>query len=516
MQIYNELAPSVQELECKSDTDLPVTETRASELVGLGLLDGCYPTEYAPEGTFVWTRGQFRFRPPCRAKFMVLSLGYLGPQGTIRLFQDGVLAGLSDLREGWQGCALRLPAGIGWLTLEIDPIPNVESDQRELGVMIRTISLFDEEQDFIRLRERFRNTVLNDSEFRQGLPILTSYPPNLRITTEVRCNIPETSQACAYCTWDWAKELEKGSPAFGLETLDQLGSFYTNAQALNDCSIGEPVMNKQFGQIVSRFVDDDKHYSFTTNGQLMVERRRRDLLGRKIDVYFSLDAATPEGFKRYRNDRFDTIISNLRALCREKREHQNLPKVTASFIAMRSNAGEVEAYLELMKDVGVDQVKFRALNLDDNVAPVVVNNGYRFDYHDETLSMSELREVGDKARRIAADLGLALHVDWDQFESDVKQDQPLCAEPWKTLYVLARGIMPCSFASEPLAKWKDQGARSLDRFLEDTFNSPAYQELRSELAAGRLAAYCRNTPSCPVLKRMTAGNIDSSCCASPK
>ncbi len=159
-----------------------------------------------------------------------------------------------------------------------------------------------------------------------------------------------------------------------------------------------------------------------------------------------------------------------------------------------------------MKDVGVDRVKLRALALDDNITPVVVNNGYRFDYHAETLSMSELREVGNNARRMAADLDLELHVDWDQFEPDGKPDQPLCAEPWKTLYVLARGIMPCSFATEPLARWKDQGARTLDRFLEDTFNSPAYQELRSELAAGRLATYCRNTPSCPVLKRMTAND----------
>jgi hypothetical protein len=161
-----------------------------------------------------------------------------------------------------------------------------------------------------------------------------------------------------------------------------------------------------------------------------------------------------------------------------------------------------------MKDVGVDMVKLRTLSLDDNVPSSVTNNGYRFDYESEILPLPALRELGERARRMAADLDLRLHVDWDQFEHDDlrKSNEPLCAEPWKTLYVLGRGIMPCCFATEPLAKWEDQGDRPLDQFLQDTFNSPEYQDLRSELAEGRLATYCRNTPSCPILKRMNDAN----------
>jgi hypothetical protein len=71
------------------------------------------------------------------------------------------------------------------------------------------------------------------------------------------------------------------------------------------------------------------------------------------------------------------------------------------------------------------------------------------------------------------------------------------------MYVLARGIMPCCYATEPLARWQDRGERPLDQFLRDVFNSEDYQHLRRELAAGRLAPYCRNTPSCPLLKRQT-------------
>jgi MoaA/NifB/PqqE/SkfB family radical SAM enzyme len=437
-------------------------------------------------------------------KFMHLVLAYLGREGTIRLVQDGRSVDSIQLREGWQECSVKLPTNGDWFGLEVDPIHSVATDCRELGVMLRSMLLFDDEQSFARSRARSDNALLNDSEFRQGYTVLASHPTSLRVTTEVRCNIPETTQACAYCPWDWAKTLEKGSPPFDTETPDQLGVFYRDAERIGDCSIGEPMMNKDFEKILRRFHDDGKEYSFTTNGQLLGQQQRRKLLGRNIELYVSIDAATSDGYKRYRNDKFDVIISNLKALCAEKRQHQNLPKVTVSFLAMRSNIDELEAFFDLMTCVGVDQVKLRTLNVDDIVMPTVTNNGYRFEYMAEVLSVDELRSLGSKTRRMAEERNVTLYIDWEQFETERmhQSGEPLCAEPWKTLYVLRRGIMPCSFASEPIAKWEDQGNRSLDQFLCDIFNSPEYQHLRSELAAGRLSDYCRNTPSCPVLKRL--------------
>jgi hypothetical protein len=132
----------------------------------------------------------------------------------------------------------------------------------------------------------------------------------------------------------------------------------------------------------------------------------------------------------------------------------------------------------------------------------VTNNGYRFDYYSEVLSKPELVDFAVRARNSAARNDLPVYLEWEQFESETEMaGAPLCAEPWKTLYVLARGIMPCAYATEPLAKWDEQGERPLDEFLRDVFNSDEYQRLRRDLAAGRLAPYCLNTPSCPVLKR---------------
>ena len=77
------------------------------------------------------------------------------------------------------------------------------------------------------------------------------------------------------------------------------------------------------------------------------------------------------------------------------------------------------------------------------------------------------------------------------------------------MYAMRRGIMPCCYAREPIATWDEQGDRPLDEFLQDVFNGPAYQEIRSELAVGRLADYCLNTPSCPILRqKRQAGEVE--------
>jgi MoaA/NifB/PqqE/SkfB family radical SAM enzyme len=476
----------------------------ADALLEYGFLAGHHGLERNADGPFVWCRGQFRLQTPA-ARFLSLKFAYLAPAGAIKVARDGEVSDHMELRSGWQEISLRLPPAAGWIDLAVDPVPSVAEDPRELGVMLQTATFFDDEARYSVGRAAVANDILNDREFRDGEVVLTSHPPNLRINTETRCNIPETSQACTYCDWDRIKWEEKGSPPFRLESLDELGDFYRGATAVNDCSTGEPTMNRQFGEIVLRLHQDGKPFSFTTNGQLLGEKRRRELLGKNVSVYVSLDAASKAGFQRYRNDRFDPIIRNLRALCREKRSHGNLPRVYVSILAMRSNRHELEAYFDLMKEIDVDEVKFRSLVVGDDPPPAFRNNGFLFDYEAETLSMQELKELTPVIRQLADSRNVKVYMEWEEFERPEihVEGEPICAEPWKTLYVLNRGIMPCAFGVRPLATWSQQGNRRLDDFLRDVFNSDDYQEIRAELAAGRLPQYCKESLGCPVLKRMS-------------
>jgi MoaA/NifB/PqqE/SkfB family radical SAM enzyme len=434
-----------------------------------------------------------------------LKLCYPGASGRLQLSWAGGELDQVELAFGWRDYAFKIGDSAGAeLTAIVSPLVSIAGESRKLAVMLREVSLFDDQLLFENLSCAAANALRNEAEFRSGAVVLTSYPTMLRVTVETRCNIPETSQACVYCAWNWAKASERGAPAFRLDTLGELGEFYRSSTIVGDCSIGEPTMNKQFGQIVEAIHNDGKPFSFTTNGQLLGERRRRDVLGKNVTLYVSIDSATADGYARFRNDRFDDIITNLRALCREKKAHNNLPTVFVSFIAMRSNVAELPEYFDLMASIGVDEVKLRALYLDDNIdSPVTKNNGYRYDYAAEVLSMEELTALSPRVRSLSAERGVPVYIEWDEFgyEESLTANSALCSEPWKTLYVLWRGVMPCCYATQPLARWEEQGDRPLEQFLQDVWNGPQFQHIRAELAGGRLAEYCRNTPSCPILKR---------------
>jgi hypothetical protein len=193
------------------------------------------------------------------------------------------------------------------------------------------------------------------------------------------------------------------------------------------------------------------------------------------------------------------------ARCREKRAYGNLPRVYVSFIVMRSNLEDLPRFLTLMSELGVDHVKLRALSLEDNVNAVTTNNGYRFDYAGELLTSAELTEIGGRVRRLAQAMKMDVYVEWEQFPIYASEaGAPLCSEPWKTLYVLRRGIMPCCYGKVPVATWDEQGDRPLDVFLRSVLNSPKLQEIRGDLARGQLSNYCLRSPSCPIVKQARA------------
>ena len=68
--------------------------------------------------------------------------------------------------------------------------------------------------------------------------------------------------------------------------------------------------------------------------------------------------------------------------------------------------------------------------------------------------------------------------------------KPICTEPWKSLYILRRGVFPCCYGGAPLAK--------MDGY-RDAWNSPEVQAIRAELAAGRFHDYCLSSPAYPIV-----------------
>jgi len=69
---------------------------------------------------------------------------------------------------------------------------------------------------------------------------------------------------------------------------------------------------------------------------------------------------------------------------------------------------------------------------------------------------------------------------------------PACLEPWKSLYVLRRGVMPCCYGDRPLAAMGE---------YRETWNAPVLQDIRRHIARGEFHAYCLGSQSCPIVRK---------------
>ena len=466
---------------------------------------GFYEPEKDEGGVFAWARKSFGLRRTGPGRYAALHLCYNGEDGRLSLRSDAQRVETASLHRGWQYVCFDVAGAEGEeLRFELDRVIPVAGDNRELGVAVRSLSFLDDGGVVIRLREAVDNERLNNQEYLAGKTVLESFPPRLRITLETRCNI---KPPCIYCEWDHMKRIEgECGISFAPEHLALLGEFYHKARYVADYSHGDPLMHPEIGRIIAGLSAEFKHLEITCNGQLLDERRRRDMLARDLWVYISADSATAAGYNRYRSAQFDVLLANVRALCAERRSRGGLPRVYFAFIMMRSNVAELSAFLELARDIGADGVKVRGLRCDAHISQrKAIRNGFEFDYDAEILAPGELMRHAGKARALAQKLGLTFFVDFEFGSQPAESSAPLCSEPWQAMYVLNRGIRPCGFAKEPIAAWSEQGDRSLPRFLREVFNGPRYREIRKALAARTFPDFCLQCKSCPIVRRSAPG-----------
>lgn len=83
---------------------------------------------------------------------------------------------------------------------------------------------------------------------------------------------------------------------FTVETVAEWAEFFDGAVTLVNCSIGEPFMMRDIDRLMDAFGDRGKALEITTNGQILTDRNIAKLLGRRIQLYVSLDAATAQTY----------------------------------------------------------------------------------------------------------------------------------------------------------------------------------------------------------------------------
>jgi pyruvate-formate lyase-activating enzyme len=454
------------------------------------------------------------------------------------------------LVHGWAPLSIVVGAGTDHLELRascVFPRAFHPNDGRVLAIRVRGLRLHQDAERHAFVRRQHANGVLNAQELLDSRTALQSTPPSLGIDLHGVCNV---KPPCVYCEWDYSKDLEGDhvDTPFTRQTLDEWGPFFDNAVHLVNCSIGEPFMMRNFDELLDIFGNTGKVLEMTTNGQILTERNIQKLLDRRIDLYISLDAATPLTYSRLRNDTFDKILRNLRRLIAAKGGRGRFPHVFLVFMPMRCNVDELDDFVRLCAELQVDRLVLRPLNFAPASALDWDRAGYHFSYQDELLPFAQLVRVSGRAARLAKDLGVELsdQMDFggamrDLFEKEFArgasldgtgasvsipsnseeaairnpqsaiappapapaapealpslggEHQPACLEPWKSLYILRRGVMPCCYGGAPIAPMED---------YRTAWNSPLMQSIRGELLEGRFHDYCLCSTACPIVRKL--------------
>jgi MoaA/NifB/PqqE/SkfB family radical SAM enzyme len=497
--------------------------------------EGFHGEEHENGQPFRWMRerGTLTFVPSPVARYLELwTLSEFHDLSQTVAIDGGI--GEFPLVQGWAPLSVAIGPGIDRIDLRASrvlPQSFHPGDGRVLSIRLRGLRLHEDAERHAVISRQHVNGVLNVRELLESRTALDSTPPSLGIDLHGVCNV---KPPCVYCEWDYSKTLEGDhvDTPFTRETLAEWGPFFDNAVHLVNCSIGEPFMMRNFDDLLDVFGNTGKVLEMTTNGQILTERNVQKLLDRHIDLYISLDAATPLTYSRLRNNTFDKILTNLRRLIAAKGGRGRFPHVFLVFMPMRCNVQELDDFVRLCAELQVDRMVLRPLNVSPSSVLDWERNGYHFAYQDELLPFDELVRVSGRAARLARDLGVELSDQMDfggamrdlfteEFERGASLDetavaapeppapveaapqsaiaeslggehQPACLEPWKSLYILRRGVMPCCYGHGPIAPMED---------YRTAWNSPIMQSIRGELLEGRFHDYCLRSAACPIVRK---------------
>jgi MoaA/NifB/PqqE/SkfB family radical SAM enzyme len=355
------------------------------------------------------------------------------------------------------------------------------------------------------LEQIAENRRLNLSEQFEQVEYLASWPIHVAIPTGDRCNL-----RCVFCT-DRSSSKE-------VYTNQNFEGFLRFIEPIRKAALvqlygwGEPFVNRAYPQIfdyVAKQFPGTRIY-ISTNGVLLSEAWvERILAYGKCLVNVSLNAACSETYTAITGfDRFQRVVSNLRrlALARQRRDAGELV-ISMSFTATRLNIHELQRFVELGIELGINYLVVQDLNILEES-----HNALYLGEQDETARQAYLASA-ELAQRHGVYLDTFMHfpgnnfqnerlncppIDlppdcqsvWEQEEAPLFYPQPgECYEPWMTFLVSQNGVVTtCCRAREVMGNL-------LEESFSDIWNGERYRKYRRTINTFRPPEACC---ACPV------------------
>ncbi|MEY2584719.1 MAG: hypothetical protein QOD80_745 [Verrucomicrobiota bacterium] len=188
-------------------------------------------------------------------------------------------------------------------------------------------------------------------------------PGRLKVIIDVsnKCNL-----RCQMCHFSFDDVFHQPAHHMRPETFQRIAaSVFPYAHTVVLSAGNEPLMSPWFTEIL-RLAAPFKIPSlyFLTNGQLLTEKVAEAVIAAGVtQVQISADGARKETYERIRRGaRFETLLRNIRYLARRKQElERSSPTLQFNVVLMQSNLEELELYVDLAEELGVEWIAARHL-----------------------------------------------------------------------------------------------------------------------------------------------------------
>lgn len=236
--------------------------------------------------------------------------------------------------------------------------------------------------------------------------------------------------------------------------------------------VGEPLLFPGLADVLRRLEPRGPRAFLSTNGTILTDEHLEALLSGQVrEVSFSLDAATPETFRRIRGANLETVLRNIRRLVAERRARSLAhPQVSLNMTLTQVNLDEAPLLVELAAGLGADRVWFWHLNHDlASNGWTVERNGFVFDYRSQSA-------LADPARAGRGEPPPGL---------------PACLPPAR------RGRSPLGIRARAARRpaLPPHARRKVRRPARDAFSSRTAWSSRARCRSGPGLAVCCSTPT---------------------
>lgn len=254
-----------------------------------------------------------------------------------------------------------------------------------------------------------------------------SRPHIVQLEVSSKCNL-----RCPSCSL--TRETTPARNMVPDEALALLESLPFRPETVSLNGIGEALVNPRFFAIVDLLRERGIDCSFYTNGTLLSERVRREILERDNIVFIgiSCDGASKTTFERLRyGARFESWKENVGAFVAAARGREPRPiRVAMNTVVSRDNQHELAGIVELGAELGFPTVQMSDVVPNDETSAAMVLSAAEWAAIDREALMAHAAELGIEA----------------SFTSLAKRPAPAlnCFQPWEYVQISVEGdVLPC-------------------------------------------------------------------------